>query len=108
MSKPLSEQTVVITGASSGIGRACARAFADSVRTGLLHDGSHVRVSTLILPAVNTPQFEVVRTRMARHPQPVPPIYQPEVIAGAVLHAAEHPVREMTIGGGALKAVIGQ
>ncbi|HEX6511228.1 MAG TPA: SDR family oxidoreductase [Chloroflexota bacterium] len=88
--------------------KAAQRAFSDSVRTELLHDGSHVRVSVLILPAVNTPQFDVVRTRLPRHPQPVPPIYQPEVIAEAVLYAAEHPVREMVIGGGALKAVIGQ
>jgi NADP-dependent 3-hydroxy acid dehydrogenase YdfG len=88
--------------------KAAMRAFSDSVRTELIHDGSQVRVSVLILPAVNTPQFNVVRTRLPRHPQPVPPIYPPEMIAGAVLYAAQHPVREMTIGGGALKAVIGQ
>jgi NADP-dependent 3-hydroxy acid dehydrogenase YdfG len=88
--------------------KAAMRAFSDSIRTELIHDGSKVRVSVMILPAVNTPQFNVVKTRLPRHPQPVPPIYQPEVIAHAVLYAAEHPVREMVIGGGALKAVIGQ
>jgi hypothetical protein len=67
-----------------------------------------VRISVLILPAVNTPQFDMCRTRMPRHPQPVPPIFQPEVIARAALYAAEHPVREMVIGGSALKAVVGQ
>lgn len=88
--------------------KAAMRAFSDSVRTELLHDGSSVRVSVLILPAVNTPQFDRVRSRLPRHPQPVPPIYQPEVIARAVLYAADHSVREMVIGGGALKAVVGQ
>ncbi len=88
--------------------KAAMRAFSDSVRAELLHDGSKVRISVLILPAVNTPQFDVVRSRLPRHPQPVPPIYQPEVIAEAVIYAAEHSVREMTIGGGALKAVIAQ
>lgn len=88
--------------------KAAMRAFSDSVRTELLHDGSKVRISTLILPAVNTPQFHVVKTRLPNHPQPVPPIYQPELIAGAVMHAVRHPVREMIIGGSALKAVIGQ
>ncbi len=88
--------------------KAAMRAFSDSVRTELLHDGSKVRISTLILPAVNTPQFDVVRSRLPRHPQPVPPIYQPELIADAVLYACRHGVREMVIGGSALKAVVGQ
>jgi NADP-dependent 3-hydroxy acid dehydrogenase YdfG len=88
--------------------KAAMRAFSDSVRSELIHDGSKVRISVLILPAVNRPQFNVVRTRLPRHPKPVPPIYQPELIAEAAVYAAEHSVREMTIGGGALKAVIGQ
>ena len=88
--------------------KAAMRAFSDSVRTELIHDGSRIRVSVLILPAVNTPQFNVVKTRLPRHPQPVPPIYQPELIAEAVLYAAQHSVREMVIGGSALKAVVGQ
>jgi NADP-dependent 3-hydroxy acid dehydrogenase YdfG len=88
--------------------KAAMRAFSDSIRTELIHDDSKVRMSVLILPAVNTPQFNVVKTRLPRHPQPVPPIYQPELIAEAVLYAAEHQVREMVIGGGALKAVVGQ
>ncbi|MGH2468666.1 MAG: SDR family oxidoreductase, partial [Chloroflexota bacterium] len=88
--------------------KAAMRAFSDSVRTELLHDGSKVRISVLILPAVNTPQFNHVKSLMARHPQPVPPIYQPELIGRAAVHAAEHDVREMTIGWGALKATLGQ
>jgi hypothetical protein len=62
----------------------------------------------LQLPAVNTPQFDVVRTRLPRHPQPVPPIYQPEVIARAALHLAEHPRREMWVGWSTWKAIFAQ
>lgn len=88
--------------------KAAQRAFSESLRTELLHDGSHVRISVLLLPAVNTPQFDHTRSCMPRRSQPVPPIYQPELIAQAALYAAQHEVREMAIGGGALKAIIGQ
>jgi hypothetical protein len=67
-----------------------------------------VKVCTLQLPAVNTPQFDVVRTRLPRHPQPVPPIFQPEMIARAALHLAMHPRREMWVGWSAAKAILGQ
>src|SRR5919204_3228072 len=88
--------------------KAAIRGFTDSLRTELIHDRSRVKVSMLQLPAVNTPQFDVVRTRMPRHPQPVPPIYEPEVIAEAVLYAARHAPRELWVGGGAIKAILGQ
>ncbi len=67
--------------------------FHESLRCELLHDGSNVRVTMVQMPAVNTPQFSWVRNKLPRKAQPVPPIYQPEVAAGAVLHAAEHPAR---------------
>jgi NAD(P)-dependent dehydrogenase (short-subunit alcohol dehydrogenase family) len=67
--------------------------FTESLRCELLHEGSAVRVTMVQLPALNTPQFEVVRTRLPRHPRPVPPIYQPEVAARAIVAAAEHPDR---------------
>jgi NAD(P)-dependent dehydrogenase (short-subunit alcohol dehydrogenase family) len=70
----------------------------DSLRAELLHEGSKVKVSLVQLPGVNTPQFDWVRTRLHRHPQPVPPIYQPEVAARAVAYAAEHPRRELWVG----------
>jgi short-subunit dehydrogenase len=89
-------------------GKAAVRAFTDSLRCELLHDHSHVKLSLLVLPAVNTPQFDVVKSRLPNHPQPVPPIYQPEVIARAALYAAERAPRELWIGGGAIKAVVGQ
>ena len=72
--------------------------FMDSLRSELLHDGSSVKVSMVQLPALNTPQFGWVRTRLPRHPQPVPPIYQPEVAARAIVWAAEHGPRELNVG----------
>jgi len=88
--------------------KAAVRGFTDSLRSELLHERSGVRVTMLQLPAVNTPQFEVVRSRLPDHPQPVPPIYQPEVIAKAALRAVLHPRREMWIGWSATMAIIGQ
>ena len=67
--------------------------FHDSVRTELMHDRSGVRVTMVEMPAVNTPQFTWVLSRLPNQAQPVPPIYQPEVAARAVLHAAGHPNR---------------
>ncbi|MEV4756509.1 SDR family oxidoreductase [Micromonospora sp. NPDC049559] len=73
--------------------------FNDSLRAELLHSSPGVRLSMVQLPAVNTPQFSWVRTRLPRHPQPVPPIFAPEVAARAVLWAADHGVRELNAGG---------
>lgn len=81
--------------------------FTESLRTELIHDGSRVHLTTVQLPAVNTPQFSWIRTRMARHPQPVPPIFQPEVIARAVYWAAHHRRREFCVGLPTVKAIIG-
>jgi len=64
------------------------RGFFESARAELLHEGSHVRMSMVHLPAVNTPQFDWCETTLDRHPQPVPPIYQPEVPARYILEAA--------------------
>lgn len=88
--------------------KAAIRGFTDSLRCELHHDRSRVKVTMVQLPAVNTPQFEVVRSRMPNAPQPVPPIYQPEVIARAVLHVADHPVRELWVGWSTVKAIVGQ
>ena len=74
--------------------------FHESLRCELLHERSGVRTTMVQLPGVNTPQFSWVRSRLPRHPQPIPPIYQPEVAARAVLRAAERPQRrEHWIGG---------
>jgi NAD(P)-dependent dehydrogenase (short-subunit alcohol dehydrogenase family) len=67
--------------------------FHESLRTELLHEGSGVRVTMVQMPAVNTPQFSWVLSRLPHQAQPVPPIYQPEVAARAVVYAADHPGR---------------
>src|SRR5499427_10549074 len=67
--------------------------FTSSLRCELMREGSGVQVTVVQMPAVNTPQFSWVRSRLPRHPQPVPPIYQPEVAARGVLLAADHPRR---------------
>jgi len=67
--------------------------FLDSVRAELVHEESAVRITSVHLPAINTPQFEQVLNKTGRHGQPVPPIYQPEVAARAVRWAADHPKR---------------
>ena len=74
------------------------KGFTDSLRCELLHDRSGVQVTMVQLPAVNTPQFTMVETTLSRHPQPVPPIYQPELAARAILWAADHPRREVYVG----------
>ena len=89
-------------------GKFAVRGFTDSVRTELLHNGSRVWISMVQLPAVNTPQFSWCRTKLPNHPQPVPPIFQPEVPARAVVWAAHHRRREITVGGSAVKAIVGQ
>ena len=67
--------------------------FNESLRCELLHDKSNVRVTMVQMPAVNTPQFDWVLSRLPNPAQPVPPIYQPEVAAHGVLYAADHPGR---------------
>jgi hypothetical protein len=74
--------------------------FNESLRCELLHEGSNVRTTMVQLPALDTPQFSWVLSRLPRTPQPVPPIYQPEVAARAIVHAAEHRTRrEWWVGG---------
>lgn len=88
--------------------KAAIRGFTDSLRSELLHERSGIRVTMLQLPAVNTPQFDVVRSRLRDHPRPVPPMYQPEVVAEAVIHVLRHPRREMWIGWSTTKAILAQ
>jgi hypothetical protein len=59
----------------------------------LLHEGSRVQVTVVQMPAVNTPQFSWVRSWLPNRPQPVPPIYQPELAALGIVYAADHPGR---------------
>jgi hypothetical protein len=71
--------------------------FTESLRCELMHDGSRIRMTMVQLPALNTPQFGWVRSRLPRKPQPVPPIYQPEVAARAIVWAAHHDRRELNV-----------
>ena len=83
--------------------------FTESVRCELLHEGSGVRITLVQMPAVNTPQFSWVLSRLRRHPQPVPPIYQPEVAARAVLLAADYPGhKEHWAGGSTVGTILAQ
>lgn len=72
--------------------------FTDSIRCELARAKSKVKVTAVHLPALNTPQFTWVKSRLPRKPQPVPPIFQPEVAAEAIVHAATHPRREIWVG----------
>lgn len=81
--------------------------FHESLRCELLHDKSPVKVTMVQMPAVNTPQFSWVLSRLPRRPQPVPPIYQPEVAAEAVVYAADHPSRrEYWVGGSTVGTLV--
>ena len=82
--------------------------FTDSLRSELFHDKSNIRITVVHLPAVNTPQFDWGRNKMPHRPQPVPPIYQPEVAADAIYFAAEKGHRELWLGWPTVKAIIGQ
>lgn len=79
----------------------------DSLHAELDHDGSRVRVTMVQLPAVNTPQFAWMQNRMPNKPQPLPPIYQPEVIARAIVWATQHKRREIYVGASTVKSILG-
>jgi len=81
--------------------------FCDSLRCELMHDKSNVRLTMVQLPALNTPQFGWVKSRLPRRAQPVPPIFQPEVAAEAIYFAAHHPRREFYVGAPSVAAIVG-
>jgi NAD(P)-dependent dehydrogenase (short-subunit alcohol dehydrogenase family) len=80
--------------------------FNESLRCELLHEGSRIRVTMVQMPAVNTPQFSWVLSRLPQQAQPVPPIFQPEVAAKAVAYAARHPRRREYWAGGSTAATL--
>ncbi len=84
------------------------RGFTESLRTELLHDGSGVNVTMVQLPALNTPQFELARSKMPRRARPVAPIYEPEVAADAIVFAAGRGRREVWAGGSTVATILGQ
>jgi short-subunit dehydrogenase len=91
----------VYCGAKSAI-----RGFTDSLRSELIHDRCGVHLSMVHLPAVNTPQFDWALNKMGRRAQPIPPVYQPEVPARAIVFAALHPRREIWLGFSTIKAIL--
>ncbi len=81
--------------------------FCDSLRCELIHDGSDIRLTMIQMPALDTPQFGWVKSRLARKAQPVPPIYSPDVAARAVIWASHHRRREIWVGMPTLAAILG-
>jgi len=81
--------------------------FTESLRCELLHDHSQVHVSMVQLPAMNTPQFDWVKSRLPREPQPVPPIYEPEIAADAIVWASSQRRREISVGAPTVIAIWG-
>ncbi len=82
------------------------RGFTDSLRTELLHDGVGVHLVMVQMPALNTPQFDWARNKMSRRPQPVPPIFQPEIAADAIVYAAHSRRREVWVGGSSVQVIM--
>jgi NAD(P)-dependent dehydrogenase (short-subunit alcohol dehydrogenase family) len=101
----LAERSIPLQSAYCGAKHAIL-GFTSSLRCELLHDGSNVHVTVVQMPAVNTPQFSWVRSRLPKQPQPVPPIYQPEVAARGIAYAADHPRRRMYWVGGTTAATL--
>ncbi len=91
----------VYCGAKSAI-----RGFTDSLRSEIIHDGLNVHLSTVDLPAINTPQFDWAVNKMSKRARPVAPIYQPEVAARAIFFAATHRRREVWVGFSTIKAIV--
>jgi NAD(P)-dependent dehydrogenase (short-subunit alcohol dehydrogenase family) len=83
------------------------RGFTDSLRSELLHDRVDVHLTMVQMPALNTPQFDWGRNKLPKRPQPVPPIFQPEVAAEAIVFAAYARRREVWVGGSTVKAILG-
>jgi NAD(P)-dependent dehydrogenase (short-subunit alcohol dehydrogenase family) len=84
------------------------RGMTESIRTELRHDKNRVHITEVQLPAVNTPQFSWTRAKLPNQPQPVPPIFQPELIAEAIVFAAEHRRREIWLTWPAIKAILSE
>lgn len=87
--------------------KAAIRGFMDSLRVELMHEKSRIKVTSVHLPAVNTPQFEWARCHLPEQPRPVAPVYQPEAIADAIVEAARNPGREVWIGNSTRTAILG-
>ncbi|HEY3519736.1 MAG TPA: SDR family oxidoreductase [Rhodanobacteraceae bacterium] len=107
VSSALSVRSIPLQSAYCGAKHALA-GFVDALRCELIHARSRIHVTAVQLPAMNTPQFEWARNKLPRRPQPVPPIYQPEIAAEAILFAASHRRRNIPVGAPTWLALWGQ
>jgi NAD(P)-dependent dehydrogenase (short-subunit alcohol dehydrogenase family) len=107
VSSALAHRSIPLQSAYCGAKHALV-GFLDSLRSELIHEGSGIRVTSVQMPALNTPQFGWARNKMPERPQPVPPIFQPEVAAEAILYAASHHRRNVPVGSSTWKAQWGQ
>lgn len=87
--------------------KAAIRGFTDSLRSEIIHDGDNIHLTMVHLPAVNTPQFDWALTKTRNKARPVPPVYEPEVAARAIVFAAFHRRREVWVGYPAVMAIVG-
>jgi short-subunit dehydrogenase len=87
--------------------KAAIRGFTDSLRSELLHDNLDIQLTMVHLPAINTPQFDWALNKMKTKAQPVPPIFEPEVAARAILFGATHDRREVWVGYSTVQAIVG-
>nr|WP_298143108.1 SDR family oxidoreductase [uncultured Pseudomonas sp.] len=102
----LAYRAIPLQSAYCGAKFAC-RGFTDSLRVELMHENSRIKLSMVHLSAFNTPQFDWARSRLPHQPQPLPPIFQPEVAARGIVWAAYHRRRELYVGFPAVKAIYG-
>ncbi|MFA5515031.1 MAG: SDR family oxidoreductase [Desulfuromonadales bacterium] len=102
----LAERSIPLQSAYCG-SKAAIRGFTDSVRCELLHDKSRVHITMVQMPALNTPQFGWVKSRLPRKAQPIPPIFQPEIAAEAIVWAAHQRKREVFVAGSTVRAIWG-
>lgn len=107
VSSALAYRSIPLQSAYCGAKHALA-GFIDSLRSELIHEHSNIHVTSVQMPALNTPQFGWARNKMPHRPQPVPPIFQPEVAADAILFAASHNRRDVPVGSPTWEAEWGQ
>jgi NAD(P)-dependent dehydrogenase (short-subunit alcohol dehydrogenase family) len=107
VSSALAYRSIPLQSAYCGAKHALA-GFVDALRCELVHEQSHIHVTAVQMPALNTPQFGWARNKLPHRPQPVPPIFQPEVAADAILFAASHRRRNVPVGASTWMAEWGQ
>ncbi|MEJ5913008.1 SDR family oxidoreductase [Pseudokineococcus sp. 1T1Z-3] len=103
----MSHRSIPLQSAYCGAKHA-VKGFSESVLTELKEEGSKVRVSQVMLPGLNTPQFDWNLSKMPQHPQPVPPVYAPEVAARAIAFLADHPRRMIWVGLPTVYTILGE